>query len=167
MDNKKKTISFHSSKSKFRKFEDEKKETLPEIKVESTALAVVEKKIETPVKKSINEILNDLREHLINRYNVDDISVYRITINNKYRLEYNKIYGLAIGEQTLEKYYGIDCPIVYTNAEGLSDNSSHRARLVEKYGDYLIIVSSGAYECFKFRNELDEIRNTIKEVVIQ
>ena len=165
----KKKISFGTSKSKFRKFDDKPSETSAEIKIDNTttALAVVDKKAETPVKKSISEILNDLKEQLINRYNVDDISVYRITINNKYRLEYNKIYGLAIGEQTLEKYYGIDCPIVYTNAEGLSDNSSHRARLVEKYGDYLIIVSSGAYECFKFRNELDEIRNTIKEVVIQ
>ena len=165
----KKKFSFGTSKSKFRKFEDKSAETLAEIKVDSTTttLAVVDKKTETPVKKSINEILNDLREHLINRYNVDDISVYRITVNEKYRLEYSKIYGLAISEPTLEKYYGIDCPIIYTNAEGLSDNSSHRARLIERYGDYLIIVSSGAYECFKFKNELDEIRNTIKEVVIQ
>ena len=102
----KKKISFGTSKSKFRKFEDKSAETSAEITVDSTTttLAVVDKKTETPVKKSINEILNDLREHLINRYNVDDISVYRITINNKYRLEYNKIYGLAIGEQTLEKY---------------------------------------------------------------
>lgn len=167
MNNKKKTISFHSSKSKFRKFEDEKTETLPEIKVESTALAVVEKKVEIPVKKSINEVLADMRNQLVNRYNIDDISVYRITVNEKCRLEYNKIYGLAISEQTLEKYCGIDCPLIHTNANGMSDNSSHRSRLIEKYGEYLIIVSSGAYECFKFKNELDEIRNTIKEVVIQ
>lgn len=165
----KKKISFGTSKSKFRKFEDKSAETSAEIKIDTatTALTVVEKKEETPVKKSINEILNDLKEHLINRYNVDDISVYRITVNEKYRLEYNKIYGLVISEQALEKYYGIDCPIIYTNAEGLSDNPSHRARLIQKYGDYLIIVSSSAYECFKFKTELDEIRNTIKEVVIQ
>ena len=165
----KKKISFGTSKSKFRKFDDKPSETSAEIKIDNTttALAVVDKKAETPVKKSISEILNDLKEQLINRYNVDDISVYLITSNKEYKLEYKKIYGLDISRQVLEKYYGIDCPIVHTNAEGLSDNSSHRARLVEKYGDYLIIVSSGAYECFKFKNELDEIRNTIKEVVIQ
>ena len=58
----KKKFSFGTSKSKFRKFEDKS----AEIKVDSTTttLAVVDKKTETPVKKSINEILNDLREHL-------------------------------------------------------------------------------------------------------
>ena len=166
MSKKKNQISFGTSKSKFRKF-DEKKDNKSEIKVESTALAVVEKTPETPVKKSITDIFNELRERLFNKYNVDDISVYVITENNECRLEYKKIYGLDINEQVLEKYYGIDCPIVHTNAEGFSDNSSHRARLIEKYGEYLIIVSSGAYECFKFDGEREEIRNTIKEMVIQ
>ena len=165
----KKKISFGTSKSKFRKFED-KTENKPEIKIEDTkvtALAIVDKKAETPQKKSVSEILNDVKEQLVNHYNVDDLSIYLITTNQKYRLEYKKIYGLDISEQTLEKYHGINCPIIHTNAEGLSDNPSHRARLIEKYGDYLIIVSSSAYECFKFKSELDEIRNTIKEMVIR
>ena len=64
----KKKFSFGTSKSRFRKFEDKSAETSAEIKIDSTTttLAVVDKKAEIPVKKSINEILNDLREHLIN-----------------------------------------------------------------------------------------------------
>lgn len=83
-------------------------------------------------------------------------------MSKEHRLITKKIFGAEINKYQLEKYFGYDSPIILTNADGLSDNLSHRARLIERYNDYIVIISSSAFEAFKSELELEDIRSKVK-----
>lgn len=157
-------IYFHSSKSKFKKFQDDIQETKKSEKVPAQAVEIKIKSIspEKKVYKNKNQVFADLSDQLVNRYNIDSVSVYLLLRQEKGRLSFKKLYGQEISEYILEKYFGYNCPMICTNAGGMIDNISHRARLVEHIGNYMIIVSSSAYEVYRNKYDLEEIRRVVE-----
>lgn len=157
-------ITFHSSKSKFKKFQDtvqqetKKAEKAPEILIKTKEKNISE---ERKIYKNKNEAFTDLFNQLVNRYNIDNISVY-LSLQKENRLFFKKLYGFEISKYMLEKYFGFDCPMICTNIGGMFDNISHRARLIEHIGDYIIIVSSSAYEVYRKSYDIQCIRQIIK-----
>ncbi len=112
--------------------------------------------------KNASDVFDELKQKLIKKHNINDISIYVITLSYDYRLNIKNIYGCKIGKIELEKYYGFNSPVILTNADGFSDIQSHRARFIERYGDYYMIISSSAFEAFKSELELEDIRNKVK-----
>lgn len=157
-------ISFHAKKTKFVKFKADFHETISK-QAEEIPLPSPSKKIEnsetTKAFKNKNEVFADLSDRLINHYNIDDISVYQLLGGKNGRLYFENIFGAEIGKLNAEKYFGYDCPMICTNAEGMTDDRSHRARFIERFGNYVIVVSSNAYEAYRISSELSEIRKII------
>lgn len=158
-------IKFGSHKSKVKTFSSGLSEQEPD---KSPVPAAEHGKVQDRIKpinkiyKNTSDIFDELKHKLIKKHNIDDISVYVITLSYEYRLNIKNIYGCKIGKQELEKYYGFDSPVILTNADGFSDISSHRARFIERYDDYYMIISSSAFEAFKSELELEDIRNKVK-----
>ena len=97
------------------------------------------------------EVYEYLYSKLTLKFNIDTISVYQLD-GKKHkdgRLHYRKIYGTEISHYEIEKFFGYTAPFVRTNAAGFTDNRMHRARLIERFGSRLIVVSSSAYEVFR------------------
>ena len=166
-------IQFRSDKTKTKVFEDRndtKKTALPiNEKVDSWAKIQKEKPVksgdEKPQYRNAAEIYEYLYNKLTLKYNIDTISVYQLYDNKNTdgRLHYQKVYGTYISHYEIEKFFGYTTPFIRTNAAGFTDNNMHRARLIERFGNRLIVVSSSAYEVFRSEYDLQMIRNEIKE----
>lgn len=157
-------ITFRSSKSKFRTFgSSEKQMAGDKTPAPSVAAAKKDKQKNSAVKKkvykNVSDIFVDLKKQLVNQFNIDDVSVYILGTKNS-RVTIQLKFGNDISKYELEKYYGYDCPVVITNADGFVENVLHRSRLIEIHGKYTVIISSSSFEAFKF--DIEEIRKTIK-----
>lgn len=160
-------ITFGSKKSKVKKFDSSpavSESTVSEMPVLSEAVPDVPKTVtEAKSYKTLKEIFADMEKDLKDSHNVDAVSVYQLFFKDNSKFSYKRIYGAQIDSQSeLEKYYGFDCPVILTNVDGFYNAPSHRARLIERYGIYTIIISSPAFEGFKLTNELEAIRSRIK-----
>ena len=160
-------IKFGAKKSKVKTFGDEPAASKQEqaqtqiVHVQSTSAGNSPKE-QTKIYKNTAQVFAELKTDLTERFNIDDISVYQLSLSKEYNFVYHKIYGTDISRCALEKYYSFDQPLILTNADGFADNSSHRARLIERYGVFTVIVSSSAFEAFKQASELEDVRKTIK-----
>ena len=119
---------------------------------------------EKPQYRNAAEVYEYLYSTLTLRYNIDTISVYQLSDKKSTdgRLHYQKVYGTDISHYEIEKFFGYNTPFIRTNAAGFTDNRMHRARLIERFGNRLIVVSSSAYEVFKSQYDLQMIRKEIK-----
>ncbi len=168
-------IQFRSTgKNKTRVFEDSSTDTTKSVlplteKVDPWAELQEE---EQPVKikeekqqyRNAAEVYEYLYSKLTLKYNIDTISVYQLD-GKKHkdgRLHYQKVYGTEISHYEIEKFFGYTSPFIRTNAAGFTDNRMHRARLIERFGNRLIVVSSSAYEVFRSEYDLQTIRHEIK-----
>lgn len=116
-----------------------------------------------PTYKNSADVFRDLSDRLMPQYGIDAFSVYQRTEkNNDGKIHFRRLFGAEISKFEIEKYFGYNSPVILTNAEGFTDNGSHRSRLIERHlGDYLIIVSCSAYEAFRSDYDLTKIRNEI------
>ena len=153
-------IRFRASKSKFKAFEE--KEEKPKVKKEKPV-----KEIKKPRNifrrrkiKNAASVWNAAKSVLNEKYNIDSLSVYVITEKNG-KMNYDRVFGTEIIVCELEKYCGFDSPVILTNADGFADEKTHRARLIEVYGDYTVIAAGTNFETFKF--DSCSIRNIIRK----
>lgn len=167
-------IQFRSSKTKTKVFEDSSTDTkksvlpLPEKADTLTELhegrSAESQNTDKPEYRNAAEVYQHLYNKLTLKYNIDAISVYQLE-GKKYkdgRLHYQKVYGADISPYEIEKFFGYTSPFIRTNAAGFTDNRMHRARLIERFGNRLIVVSSSAYEVFRSEYDLQIIRHEIK-----
>ena len=165
-------IQFKSGKTKTKVFEgsNTKKAVLPitekvdpwaDIEEEEKHVRISEEK---PQYKNAAEVYEYLYSKLTLKYNIDTISVYQLSDKKSTdgRLHYHKVYGTDISPYEIEKFFGYDSPLIRTNAAGFTDNRMHRARLIERFGNRLIVVSSSAYEVFRSEYDLQMIRNEMR-----
>ena len=171
-------IQFKSGKTKTKVFEDSsetKKAVLPIAEKVDPWAEIQEKKPdktenEKQQYKNAAEVYEYIYSKLTLKYNIDTISVYQLSDKKSTdgRLHYHKVYGTDISPYEIEKFFGYDSPFIRTNAAGFTDNRMHRARLIERFGNRLIVVSSSAYEVFRSEYDLQmiriEMRSAFKEV---
>ena len=168
-------IQFRSGKTKTKVFEDShtdaQKSVLPLAEKadpwaeRQEGKSAESKDTDKPEYRNAAEVYEYLYSKLTLKYNIDTISVYQLD-GKKYkdgRLHYQKVYGTEISHYEIEKFFGYTAPFVRTNASGFTDNRMHRARLIERFGNRLIVVSSSAYEVFRSEYDLQMIRNEIRE----
>ena len=168
-------IQFRSGKTKTKVFGEQKKEPdSPDTSIlfdkKTSVLDRLSKEERTeehkkPAYKNIADVFRDLSEQLMIQYGIDAVSVYQRTEkNNDGKIHFRRLFGAEINKFEIEKYFGYTSPFILTNAEGFTDNSSHRSRFIERHsGDYLIIVSGSAYEAFRSDYDLSKIRYEIAE----
>lgn len=160
-------IKFGAKKSKVKTFgssvsEESAAAVQPQTVNTTTRIDSLDTKAQSKIYKNTTQVFNELKSNLTERFNIDDISVYKLTFTKEYTLDIHKAFGADVSRNALEKYFGFDQPLILTNADGFADNSSHRARLIERYGIFTVIVSSSAFEAFKQASELEEIRKEVK-----
>ena len=153
-------IKFRASKSKSKAFE----EKTEKIKTKKEKPVRQEKK---PPKlfrrkrvRNAASIWNAVKKVLSEKYNIDSLSVYAVS-DKSGRLNYQRIFGTEINTCELEKYCGFDSPVIITNADGLADDKSQRARLIERYGDCTVIAAGTNFETFK--SDTESIRTMIRK----
>lgn len=167
------TIQFKSGKAKTKVFDDisdAKKTVLPITEKDDPWADIQEEekpvriRNEKPQYRNAMEVYEYLYSKLTLKFNIDTISVYQLLDKKSTdgRLHYRKIYGMNISHYEIEKFFGYDSPFIRTNAAGFKDNRMHRARLIERFGNRLIVISSSAYEVFRSEYDLQMIRNEIR-----
>ncbi len=156
-------FSFKADKSrKIKKFNTDSEQKATINKAALTAPSAAPKK-QLLFFKNREEMFKFLSNKLQNKFNIDSLSVYAVSLNSDNgRLSTKKLFGAEVGNYNVEKYAGYDCPIILTSVNGTADNSSHRARFIERFGSELVIVSSSSYEAFRNPKEFEEIRKMIK-----
>lgn len=156
-------FSFKAQKSKTRAFsfqkDEEKDEKQEKIFIQSKPVSKEEKK----AFQSRSELFSDLADQLFQRYNIDEVSIYSISdVDEQGRIYFHILFGNEISKYVVERYIGYDCVVVSKNADGMVDNTSHRSRLIERFGNYLVVISSSSYEVYKDEYDLFSIRHIVK-----
>ena len=168
-------IQFKSGKTKTKVFEQVKKDldnTDTSVLFDNKTSVLVrlakeepKEKTKKPSYKTVADVFRSLSEKLTMHYNIESVTVYQRTEKNSDgKIHFKRLFGAEISKYEIEKYFGYTSPVILTNAEGFTDNSSHRSRLIERYNnDYLIVISGSSYEVFRSEYDLAKIRYDIAE----
>ncbi len=156
-------FSFKAKKSKSKKFavkedvKEKKQETITTQPPKPTT------KEEKKAVQSRKELFAALASQLFQRYNIDEVSIYSVSdVDERGRIYFHLLFGNEISKYVVERYIGYDCVVVSKNADGMVDNTSHRSRLIERFGNYLIVISSNSYEAYKDEYDLFSVRYIVK-----
>lgn len=128
-----------------------------------------DKKEITKQEITITSLFQDFFDKVSNEYNVVEISVYTCNCNG-YIYNFEKLYGKDIHSLiTLERYFSVGGTTIFTGATGLAGARNFKSRYVTNVKtvneNYLIILSSRAFETFTNRFVADNITSLINEAV--